>query len=67
LHLDIDRNFGTNPLKTAQIVHPQGDGNAMLLLPLSCQAPADTNVAIVIDDFAENGQGRCPVLVDEHF
>jgi hypothetical protein len=67
LFFGVDRNVRTNPLKALQIVYPQGDGDAMLLLQLPCQAPADTDVTIVIDDFAEYGQGCCLVFIEEHF
>ena len=53
LHVGVDQQVRTNPLKGRQIVYPQGNKDAVLLFQLPCQAPADTDVAIVIDDFAE--------------
>ena len=66
LHFGVDRHLRANAPEAAQIVYPQGDGDAMLLLQLPCQAPADTDVAVVIDDFAEYGQGGCLALIEEH-
>ena len=66
LYFDVAHDIWTNPLKAPQIVNPQGDGDAMLLLQLPRQAPADTDVAKVIDHFAEYGQGRCLIFIEEH-
>jgi hypothetical protein len=37
------------------------------MLQLPRQAPADTDVTIVIDDFAEYGERDCLVFIGEHF
>jgi hypothetical protein len=66
LHFGVGYNVRTNPLKALQIVYPQGDGDAMLMLQLPRQTPADTDVAIVIEDFAEYGERYCLVLIGEH-
>ena len=41
------------PLESLQIVNPKRDGDAMLAPQLARQAPADADVAVVVDDFAE--------------
>ena len=57
LRFAVDRDFRANSLEAAQIVDPQSHGNAMLFCELSRQPPANADVAIVVDDFAEQGEG----------
>ena len=56
LRFGIDDNTWTNPPIALQIVHPQRDSDAALLLQLPCHAPADADVAKIVDDLAEYGQ-----------
>ena len=63
LRLAIDSHFRADALKTAQIVDPQCDADAMLLFQLTRQAPADADVAVVVDDFAKQGQGCLCLLI----
>src|SRR5690606_864187 len=52
-------------MEAAQVIDPQRDGHAVLVMQLSRQAPADADVAVVIDDLAEQREGQ-GVLVDGH-
>jgi hypothetical protein len=53
LRIDIQFYVRTNPLKAAQIIYPQVDVDVMFALQLSCQTPADTDVAVVVDDLTK--------------
>ena len=50
-------NSGAEFLERAQIVDPQPDGVAVLLCELPGQAPAHADVAVVVDDAAEEIPG----------
>jgi len=56
LHIKIGADLRTDAPKADQIVHPQGDCDRMFALQLARQSPANADVAIVIDDFAKQGQ-----------
>src|SRR5580765_1174837 len=56
LRLAIACSFRANPLKTVEIIDPQGDGDTIFPLQLPRQPPANTDVTIVIDYFAEQGE-----------
>ena len=57
LRLGSHINGGAEFLERAQIVDPQPYGVAVLLRELPGQAPAHADVAIVVDDAAENIPG----------
>jgi hypothetical protein len=58
LRLCVHRHCRANALETGQVVDPQRDRNVVLGLQLAGQAPADADVAVVVDDAAENGKGK---------
>jgi len=49
-------DFRTDAAKTRQVIHPQRDRDPVLVAQLARQAPADADVAVVVDDLAEDGQ-----------
>jgi hypothetical protein len=57
-------NLGTDALEAGQVVHPQGDRDAVLALQLPRQAPADADVAVVIDNTAKQRKIRGWMIPD---
>jgi hypothetical protein len=53
LDVRVDGDFGSQALEAGQVVHPQAHGQAMFVVQLAGQAPANADVAIVIDDAAK--------------
>jgi hypothetical protein len=53
----IDFNRWRDKLKRTQVVHDQPHVATMLTRKLSCQAPADADIAVVIDYTAKNIYG----------
>ncbi len=49
---------GADPHKTVQVIDPQCHGHAMLIGQLARQAPANADVAEVVDHLAEQGEGN---------
>jgi hypothetical protein len=55
-----------NAPERRQVVDPQGDSDVMLVPQLARKAPADADVAIVVDDFAEDSERCLQIRIVKH-